>query len=69
MIKVKGNTVTMLADFTGKPGKKVMRVKDNGNGFTVKIYSWSSCEPNIFLNIGYSDAADLVDCLEYMDYR
>ena len=49
--------------------RKVMRVVDNGNGFTVKVYSWSSIEADKYFNIGYGDAADLVDCLENMEYR
>jgi hypothetical protein len=50
-------------------GKKVMRVVDNGNGFTVKAYSWSSVNADQYWNIGYADAADLVDCLKKMEYR
>ena len=45
-----------------------MRVIDNGNGFTVKMYSWSSCDADKYLSIDYADAADLVDCLAAMDF-
>ena len=63
-IKTKGNKVVKYLD-----DRKVLRVVDNGNGFTVKSYSWTSMEPNRYFNLGYADAADLVDCLEKMDYR
>ena len=63
MIKVKGNKVTKTLQ-----GTKVMKVVDNGNGFTIKAYSWSSIYPDLYWSIGYADAADLVDCLAQMDY-
>ena len=49
--------------------RKVLRVVDNGNGFTIKSYSWTSTEPDTYWNIPYNVAGDLVDALEHFDYR
>lgn len=65
MIKRKGNKVWLLAgpEYI-YPGKKLMRVEDNGNGYTIKSYTWSAAYPDLYWNIGYGDAEYLVECLK-----
>lgn len=59
-IKKKGDKVTLYApDGFHNPGSKLMIMKDNGNGYTVKWYSQSSVEADIYLSLDYSQAADL----------
>ena len=76
MIKTKMNKDTGLQKVTKYSDedyivshKKILTVKDNGNGFTIKRHSWSSCEADQYLSIDYATAADLVDCLALMDFR
>jgi hypothetical protein len=70
MIKVKGNKIIKYADQDySQPGRKLMKVTDNGNGFTIKSYSWSPSWPDMYWSIGYSDAVDLLECLEAADFR
>lgn len=49
--------------------KKLLRVEDNGNGFTIKSYSWTSSEPDMYYNLDYSTASELMDALELFDFR
>ena len=69
-IKRKGNKVWLLSDSSYvKANKKVMRVEDNGNGFTVKSYGWDAPYPDLYWSLGYADAADLMECLKEFDFR
>lgn len=62
-VKRKGNKVTKYSDHQyTQADKKIMKVTDNGNGYTIKIYSWSSTEADTYHSLGYADAADFVDC-------
>jgi len=46
--------------------KKLLMVKDNGNGFTVKSYGWSSLQPDMYWNIPYDVAVDLMAAFNKM---
>jgi hypothetical protein len=50
--------LTLYSDDSGwaTADKKLMRITDNGNGFTVKSYSWVASDPDMYYNIDYSDA-------------
>jgi hypothetical protein len=39
-----------------KEGKKLLKIIDNGNGYTIRSYSWTSANPDTYLNIDYADA-------------
>lgn len=67
----KGGTVVTIYSGEGytQDNKKLLRVKNNGNGFTVKYYSWLPSSPDLYWSIPYDVAADLVDALEQFDYR
>lgn len=65
MIKTKGNKVWKLADRNySHPGEKLMKVTDNGNGFTIKSYGWGASYPDMYWSIGYADASYLFECLK-----
>ena len=55
-IKRKGNSVIVYAgpEYINE-GRKLARLVNNGNGYTVKFYSWSATIPNRYLNIGYDE--------------
>lgn len=64
----KNNKVTLYSDDDFKEvNRKLMRVVDNGNGYTIKAYSWSSVYADKYWSIDYAEAADLVECLKYME--
>ena len=68
-VNKKGNKVVTLWSKDGVEDKKTLRVEDNGNGFTVKVYSWLSTEPDMYYNLDYGTAADISDALDLFDYR
>ena len=49
--------------------KKIIRVVDNENGFTVKSYAWTAANPDMYWNIPYDVASDLLDILPNFDFR
>lgn len=69
--KVKGNKITLYTkgnQWTSEH-RKLIRVTDNGNGYTVKDYSWSSTVPHMYYNIPYDVADNLVKVLlEFENY-
>ena len=63
IVKRKGDKVTVCAfDGSGYSdhADKLCTIKDNGNGYTVKFHSYSSIEPDRYLNIDYSHAEYLL---------
>ena len=70
-IKQKGNKTWLMSSKVENSvnNKKIMRVEDNGNGFTIKSYSWSSVDADKYYSIGYDEAAHLTEILEYFDYK
>ena len=48
--------------------KKLMKIVDNGNGFTITAYSWSSCEQNIKYSLPYDTAGYIMDMLKLFDF-
>lgn len=57
IVKTKGNVTKVIANGGYCPEVKTLcKVVDNGNGYTVKFPSYSSVEPDIYLNISYAES-------------
>ena len=65
----KGKTIKVVAeagdmyrsDLIGKP---MCRIRNNGNGWDVKFYSYSSAHPAVRLNLGYDQLPLLMKACE-----
>ncbi len=71
VIKRTGNTTIIKSpkDDGGwtSANKKILKIVDNGNGFTVKHYSWSDAYPDMYYNIPYDLAGDLYRVFKEID--
>ena len=56
--QTKKGTVTKLVakEGYGLGVYTLAKVLDNGNGYTVKFPSYSSVEPDVYMNIGYAES-------------
>ncbi len=59
-VKRKGDTIKVYAE-SGDTydrtlvGRKLCRLRDNGNGWDVKIYSFHSARPHVRFNLDYDE--------------
>ena len=68
----KNNTIKVVAeagdmycsDLIGKP---MCRIRNNGNGWDVKFYSYSSAHPAVRLNLGYDQLPLLAKACEALE--
>lgn len=63
-VKVKDTgdiTVKSKAGFALPEESTLMKIKDNGNGYSIKTSSYSSCYPEHWFNLDYSE-------IEYLYY-
>jgi hypothetical protein len=67
MIKEKGNKKWLLQkDYNGDLRKSI-KITDNGNGLTIKKYSWMSSSADQYWSIDYGTAVDLIALLPLLD--
>lgn len=61
VIKVKDKVVKIKAGqgYT-EPGRSLCKVKDTGNGYISKFYSWSNCDQDNYVCLDYAEAEYLV---------
>lgn len=63
----KGEVTKVFAVLGYAPGVEVLaKVVDNGNGYTVKFPSYSSCFPDKWMNIDYCEAEYLFLAFEHI---
>jgi hypothetical protein len=65
IVKRKGKSVKLIAPETYiNPDSTVMKMTNNGNGYTIKWPSQKSTEADIYLSLDYSQAADIFIALK-----
>lgn len=56
-VRRNGDKTTVIADIGYEPHvKKLLTMKNNGNGYTIKFHSHSSCVADRYLSLDYSEA-------------
>lgn len=67
--QTKRGTVTKLIAKGGySPGVETLcKILDNGNGYTVKFPSYSSVQPDVYMNINYAEAEYLRLIFNYIE--
>lgn len=71
-VKRDGNTIKVIAEagdglYTNLNGKPMCQLRNNGNGWDVKFFSYSSSYPDIRLNLDYDQLPLLAKAYEALE--